>query len=362
MPKRKVLPRRQTKKYLRERPVPGEPFSTDSLGQYWLLFTSWLRSAEGSLINGVHVAKVKLSVGMYWQVSITCLLAFLIGSLAILTVFRGAFATPTPQADLAMAVFPWAAAIPAFAGLISSVGSQIFGARSQRKEYDRMVKYNAPKAQMARFQEAGLSPYLMYGQGSSGNVSTPRPPEVLPDKMGESIGEYMAMSNFDIDLKNKGAQFTLANQEMRKRYFENSSAELTRDKQELELISDYPQYLDDLSRKDIAGGGYRRKLMELKRAASQAVVDKASQSIQNLKYKNAVDSVRARYAKDYGMVGGDWTQGMGLLKSIPNMFKKSRVTVPPAKAGTPPWRGSLQVNPVKRVRTGGFKKGGYTRP
>lgn len=33
-------------------------------------------------------------------------------------------------------------------------------------------EYNSPKAQMARYQDAGLNPNLIYGQGSSGNAGT----------------------------------------------------------------------------------------------------------------------------------------------------------------------------------------------
>lgn len=35
------------------------------------------------------------------------------------------------------------------------------------------LEYNTPKNQMARFQEAGLNPHLVYGQGNPGNQSAP---------------------------------------------------------------------------------------------------------------------------------------------------------------------------------------------
>ena len=38
--------------------------------------------------------------------------------------------------------------------------------------WNRMNQYNSPAAQMARFKEAGLSPHLIYGRGSSGNAQT----------------------------------------------------------------------------------------------------------------------------------------------------------------------------------------------
>lgn len=38
------------------------------------------------------------------------------------------------------------------------------------EQWNRQNEYNSPKAQMARYQEAGLNPALMYSQGSSGNA------------------------------------------------------------------------------------------------------------------------------------------------------------------------------------------------
>lgn len=39
------------------------------------------------------------------------------------------------------------------------------------EQWNRQNEYNSPKAQMARYQEAGLNPALLYSQGSSGNAS-----------------------------------------------------------------------------------------------------------------------------------------------------------------------------------------------
>lgn len=74
--------------------------------------------------------------------------------------------------------FPIAAAIGAGAGIFSS----ILGGINDRKAYQRDRRdaiadwhrnneYNSPKAQMQRFQEAGLNPQLIYGQGTPGNAS-----------------------------------------------------------------------------------------------------------------------------------------------------------------------------------------------
>lgn len=78
-----------------------------------------------------------------------------------------------------------APAIAATAGLVSAIAQR----RSAKKDYERMNAYNAPSSQMARFQSAGLSPSLMYGQGTPGNqTSVPQP----LDLSGVSSGAIQA--------------------------------------------------------------------------------------------------------------------------------------------------------------------------
>lgn len=64
---------------------------------------------------------------------------------------------------------------------------------SQRKLIDRMNEYNSPKNQMSRFQDAGLNPHLIYGQGSPGNQSSPgNAPDLRPRDFGmlmQSLGQ-----------------------------------------------------------------------------------------------------------------------------------------------------------------------------
>lgn len=58
--------------------------------------------------------------------------------------------------------------------------------------------YNSPVNQMRRFQEAGLNPNLIYGQGNSGNASTPvktpdiQRPSFDPPKWGSGLSQAMA--------------------------------------------------------------------------------------------------------------------------------------------------------------------------
>lgn len=93
------------------------------------------------------------------------------------------------------------------AGALISVGAGLYDSHQNRKAskentnktiaaqkaeselaYQRSVEmwnmqnlYNSPEAQMARFQQAGLNPHLIYGQGNAGNASTP--PQYQPANM-----------------------------------------------------------------------------------------------------------------------------------------------------------------------------------
>lgn len=62
----------------------------------------------------------------------------------------------------------------------------------REKEMWNMVnQYNSPESQMARYQQAGLNPNLMYGQGSSGNA-TSQPHYTAPQQTYQfNAGEYL---------------------------------------------------------------------------------------------------------------------------------------------------------------------------
>lgn len=77
--------------------------------------------------------------------------------------------------------------VPAIMGAVQ-LGSQLFGAKKQKdanmemakfqaaaneRYLDKQLEYNTPANQMARFQDAGLNPRLIYGQGNPGNQSAP---------------------------------------------------------------------------------------------------------------------------------------------------------------------------------------------
>lgn len=91
-----------------------------------------------------------------------------------------------------------AAGVQAAGALLSS----IFNARSQKKTnkqmmqfqekmFDRANEYNTPLNQMKRFQEAGLNPNLIYGQGNPGNSSMPGAPSLKAPELGD-LGDVIA--------------------------------------------------------------------------------------------------------------------------------------------------------------------------
>lgn len=82
---------------------------------------------------------------------------------------------------------PFAALIPLIAAAATAIGGAVT-ARKQAKENRKLaeyqndanqkllqqqLEYDKPANQMLRFQEAGLNPNLVYGQGTPGNQSTP---------------------------------------------------------------------------------------------------------------------------------------------------------------------------------------------
>jgi len=236
-----------------------------------------------------------------------------------------------------------AALVTAGSGLVANW----YNKRQEKKEYAKMQEYNSPKMQMKRYSEAGLSPYLIYGQGSSGNVSSPSPAYSVPEDVSQkSIGAYTGMSAFDLDMKAKRLDNAIRAKNLSmldtKGYnmeLSGISTALKNLKTSLETLADFPGYNSDdgtvIQDKHVANS-YRRKLNELKMAASQAAIDKVRVAIQGMGYENSVKRIKAKYANDYGMVGGDWTQGLGLVKSLmnPRYIQHSRSPVDFKRAGS----------------------------
>lgn len=225
---------------------------------------------------------------------------------------------------------------PAIAAVGGLVG-QWWNNRQQRKAYREQQDYNTPAAQMQRYKEAGLSPYLIYGQGNSGNMSSPPPSyQYDSDFIGKGMGNYMSFKNFDMNQRLMNAQLQgMRTDNLTKDWIQGEKfSNMLR--KNLELLSDYPDlnisHVQETGKTGFAElTGFRRqsnilknKIQELKLAATKVEIDRMQAMIKNLDFKNVTESVRAKYAQDYGMVGGDWTQGLGLLKSLPSLFRGAR--------------------------------------
>ncbi|AXH74430.1 MAG: DNA pilot protein [Microviridae sp.] len=99
--------------------------------------------------------------------------------------------------------------IPAIMG-VSSLAQNLIQSGAQRREnrslaefqdaanrryLDQQLDYNLPKNQMARFQEAGLNPNLIYGQGNPGNQSAPiQHPGVKPRDFSQMLNIAQVMN------------------------------------------------------------------------------------------------------------------------------------------------------------------------
>lgn len=108
----------------------------------------------------------------------------------------------------------------------------------QRQMIAEQNEYNTPKNQMARYQEAGLNPNLVYNQGSSGNQSEiaryNAPNLQTPDVSGlgsgvvDAIKIGMALEQNQADLSLKDAQLKLYQQDYYDKWIENAfKAEVT---------------------------------------------------------------------------------------------------------------------------------------
>lgn len=243
------------------------------------------------------------------------------------------------------------AAVPGLVSGIANMAGSIFRNRSARREARAMNRYNSPKAQMARFREAGLSPYLIYGQGTPGNMSSPIPAresgiESLADEVSDSPGRYMNFRQGDQSFQSGKIQQSILREQLTQEYMRT---EMQRDQADMlytdrqrkaaEFFIDFPEYVDRMDQtvdRHMVDSSFKQKMNELKRAAAQTSLDRMRLMVQNQGFRNAVDRVKAAYATDYGMVGGDWTQGLGLLRSIPSMFRRAKGAVSmPAKRVMP---------------------------
>lgn len=103
--------------------------------------------------------------------------------------------------------FPFVPVIMAVGSIVSS----LIGARRQKKEnrevmqfqkdaneqyLQQQMEYNSPASQMQRFQDAGLNPNLIYGQGNPGNQTAPlQSPDLKPTDFQGVFGNLAQVLN-----------------------------------------------------------------------------------------------------------------------------------------------------------------------
>lgn len=237
-------------------------------------------------------------------------------------------------------------AITAVAGVVANVLNQ----RREKRNYRAQQRYNSPKNQMKRYSEAGLSPYLIYSQGNSGNMSSPLQQSPTDFHADEAIESYMSIEQFNkqqkqLDQAIRAAQLSNQLNERLLNYKVNRMSIGTK-LDDLKLMSSIIEtkannpglstLYDDLFSGDLEGivsNSFVSKMNELKVAISMKEKEKIEKLLEGMDFDNVVKRVKAHYADDYGMVGGDWTQGLGLLKSLGGMFRRSKV-VPNVKGNT----------------------------
>lgn len=110
------------------------------------------------------------------------------------------------------------AGINAGGGLLSGVLNRKWSSKMYGRQYDDSIKfwnmqnaYNSPAAQMQRFQDAGLNPNLVYGQGTPGNAASIPTPDVTSAPFPEInvrglAGNVMSRLLAQADLRIKAAQ------------------------------------------------------------------------------------------------------------------------------------------------------------
>lgn len=111
---------------------------------------------------------------------------------------------------------PLPALVPVLGSLLG-IGASFLGNRSIARDQmrynermlDKQLEYDRPINQMARFQEAGLNPHLIYGQGSPGNQNKPlEHPGITPTDFS-SLMQIQQLSN-QTKLTNSQVQATNA--------------------------------------------------------------------------------------------------------------------------------------------------------
>lgn len=121
-----------------------------------------------------------------------------------------------------------------------------FQAQANEKYLNQQLEYNTPQQQMLRFQEAGLNPNLIYGQGNPGNQSAPLSyPDIKPtdyQSIASNLGPLLNQSAM------MQAQTSAIDAKTNKTYVETQLAQLQK------RVLEKNPLLDDVGFKAIIDG------------------------------------------------------------------------------------------------------------
>jgi hypothetical protein len=158
-------------------------------------------------------------------------------------------------------------------GPLGAIGGAILQNRSNKKlaqySFNKNVEmwkmqnaYNSPKQQMARYNEAGLNPNLMYGKGTSGNAQTMPQYQALPSS-GDVFGQSVAGIQGVIEIKRKKE--------------ETAILEINKEIRESTAVAETTQKIDEA-----AITWYQKAIMAIDQTQKKYGLDNADQTLKVL--------------------------------------------------------------------------------
>lgn len=215
--------------------------------------------------------------------------------------------------------------------------------RDQWSMWNATNSYNSPAAQMARFREAGLNPWLIYGKGDSGSAGPIHPPTVdvpnmsvpnaemgsnnLPGLIGAGVGIVnAATSGANAFFKALGVMATIRNlhQQVIKSQAETDlvSQQLLNAKAENINIMKKGVSLDRANAMDLIKLGRFGKMLDidmmLKRSQASMQRANALHNLEDMKYlgyKGSLGTALSTAKKAWKDVGPAVKQGFSNIKS-----------------------------------------------
>ncbi len=190
-------------------------------------------------------------------------------------------------------------------------------------DFNRLNEYNSPKAQMARFKEAGLNPNLIYGQmsnapavrSSSPSSYNPTAPQFdLGSTANMAIGQYYDTQLKQAQLDNVKEQNTLLKQDSLIKMYEGISKNLLNQKSEFEVKN----------QKQLLSLSLDAMKANLRQTASQTnltneQINKVQQEIQNLIKEGDLKGIE-KIIKEYESKNLDLNQILKTIGGVGNLI------------------------------------------